>query len=898
MDPFILRERFQGKKGSNFSSASLSGNILPGQGAEEAGAKMRAASGRMHQLAIKRQNTQNSLLAKQNTTKFALDAQQSIKDIEKQLKWNETTNSWGVMLGEDGEELSYYDAVEDALTTSREAQKTGTHIGLDNEYEKISSGLYQTLLLKAADRGLQLDADRQKKNYELTRDLATNLHGKTITDQIVGSGASGKNTDIPYYLQYNDGQIRGYIQDLREAKLDISAEALEELILDTRSGFTEALIDQFILQEDVYAVDELMKRGIEQSAAFEKGKTGGWEDSMQAGGSLFFLKPSKVDTIRTKIASLRGKIPPGTNAKVRNAMKNALSMTAAGRDASAHERVFSEQLEVSNMDKEYMHELYNQSAAASTDAYMLDQKLLTTPFTQHEDVIAEFENNHTTGVAADHALGLGGGLRTRSGVIQKQFKADPGQFSVVNDPVTRAAAIAWSNAKADYHKAKVRGETGNIDAVSELGERYAKATLDFQRNLAPGLHSPMIQTKKEITEKIIEFNREARNFNYNSGDEQKSKVQDYFEFFGKYGEHVYNELRDPKKYIEYSGDNLNSGIAVALIYNDTDKFNTIVGAVNEKNKLLDDTAMQWPKTFKSLIETELMNNESVQELMSAFGYLGYEDYSRNDFSVILNLYTLARAARADKKGTALLGEVRHLVNSTVHDLIESKFNTKAYENKAGGLFGFGSTTRYLSIPKEDNKGNPYDHEMTGRALETIKANPSLLGLEGEDISRFKSNGIFINNEDGSGFSVGFLMKVDRGGTKHWEIVKSDMGFKWKEFTAKTHSNIFGLIPSTTSEDIDRTIELLSEVDVHSAPVKKIIESTDLGTYERPDVVIPAIKTAMEEYTDSLVGPPDPDLTKKAVKELNRLSKIATKWLNSLGLGTAPTYKDTGAYKME
>jgi len=40
MDPFILRERFQGKKGSNFSSASLSGNILPGQGAEEAGAKM------------------------------------------------------------------------------------------------------------------------------------------------------------------------------------------------------------------------------------------------------------------------------------------------------------------------------------------------------------------------------------------------------------------------------------------------------------------------------------------------------------------------------------------------------------------------------------------------------------------------------------------------------------------------------------------------------------------------------------------------------------------------------------------------------------------------------------------------------------------------------------------
>ena len=166
MDPFVLRERFPTKQGSNFSSASLSSSILPGQGVGGDGIGRLAAIGnKIKTLANKRKNNQNSLLAKQNTTKFLLTAQQTVKDIEKQLKWNEETNSWGVILGDDGEELSYYDAVEKSVTNDRESRKIGDS-AQDYAYEETSSSFYQQILLKAADRGLKLDADKQKKNYE------------------------------------------------------------------------------------------------------------------------------------------------------------------------------------------------------------------------------------------------------------------------------------------------------------------------------------------------------------------------------------------------------------------------------------------------------------------------------------------------------------------------------------------------------------------------------------------------------------------------------------------------------------------------------------------------------------------------------------------------------------
>ena len=77
-DPFILRERFQGKRGSNLSSASLVtglGAAVPGSGAAAAGAKLQGASDRLMGLYVKQRNTQNALLAKSNTTAFAMEAQ-------------------------------------------------------------------------------------------------------------------------------------------------------------------------------------------------------------------------------------------------------------------------------------------------------------------------------------------------------------------------------------------------------------------------------------------------------------------------------------------------------------------------------------------------------------------------------------------------------------------------------------------------------------------------------------------------------------------------------------------------------------------------------------------------------------------------------------------------------
>jgi len=290
-DPFIVRERFQGKRGSNLNSASLVtglGAAVPGSGAAAAGAKLQGASDRLMGLYVKQRNTQNALLAKSNTTAFAMEAQKDIQQLEKNLQWNPETNSWGVPTDVEGKEVSYYEAVSSRLGSIRDKYLVGERYQ-DEAYEQISANFFQNTLLRAAARGLQLDADRQKKNYEIQIDAGANLSGITVGEQLTKAKAIGESIPVNDLLIQNDGFVNQHFKDLKDAGLDISKKAEEELLLDTRSRYSEQLLNQLLLQGELSTAEEVLELGLKQSAAYTEGKGKGWEESMRLGGSFILF---------------------------------------------------------------------------------------------------------------------------------------------------------------------------------------------------------------------------------------------------------------------------------------------------------------------------------------------------------------------------------------------------------------------------------------------------------------------------------------------------------------------------------------------------------------------------------------------------------------------------------
>ena len=173
-DPFILKERFRGVQQSNFSSAALSTNIdaavTPGAGAAAAGREIQGVADEIHRLAVKQRNVANTLLAKKNTTRLAIEAQKLGTDLDKEISWDDATSSWGLK-DEAGNNVSYFEAYKDRLTKLREGHKVGER-WQDNEYERMSSNYFQSLLVQAAERGVLLDAERQIQNYSITIDEA------------------------------------------------------------------------------------------------------------------------------------------------------------------------------------------------------------------------------------------------------------------------------------------------------------------------------------------------------------------------------------------------------------------------------------------------------------------------------------------------------------------------------------------------------------------------------------------------------------------------------------------------------------------------------------------------------------------------------------------------------
>ena len=94
MDPFILREKFQGARSSNLSSASLSGAILPGEGIEKAGKEATEGMKKLFDIARRRAQNQNVLDARKNTLKMTKELLHSYDAFEVTSKVSLFREQW------------------------------------------------------------------------------------------------------------------------------------------------------------------------------------------------------------------------------------------------------------------------------------------------------------------------------------------------------------------------------------------------------------------------------------------------------------------------------------------------------------------------------------------------------------------------------------------------------------------------------------------------------------------------------------------------------------------------------------------------------------------------------------------------------------------------------------
>tara|TARA_R100001594_G_scaffold150624_1_gene212863 strand:+ start:1806 stop:4457 length:2652 start_codon:yes stop_codon:yes gene_type:complete len=863
-DPFILRERFQGKQSSSLSSASIVtglGAAVPGSGAAQAGAELQGASDRLLSLFVKQRNTQNALLAKSNTTQFALAAQKEIQQIEKSLKWNQQKNSWGIITDPSGKEQSYYEAVSSRLGPLRNRFKVGEKYQ-DDAYESVSASFFQNTLLQAATRGLQLDADKIKKNYEIQIDSGANLFGIEIGEHLSNTDSIGESVDPRDLLRRVDKKVSTHITDLKDGGLALGKDAMEDLGLDTRSKYTESLLNQLLLKEDLSTAEQVLEIGLKQSVAYEKGKDQGFEAGMKLGGSLFFLDPTALKTIQKRISTLRGKLPPGLGRQATLHVNNALSAIEDGGNPSVHlsKLAIVRAKQGSSINIDFENNLMQDSIATASDFNIAKNKLTTTPLSQHGNLIEGFHNAHVGSLSSAYALRLESKLAEASNTLLKLYNKDPIAFGLQYDESVREATKKLNDAK-------LSGD--DIKSIASLGENLIEKRLQFQRFYNPGSRKPFVHlSKEEIKSAILALNLDAPNVSPEDYDKHVDEMKKFFDQYGKYAGQIYNELRDPQKYMDYTGDKLNPAVAAALVYGDTEVAVRIITAYDQEDDLFDEK--QWPDQTLQQLKQRINKSEELSQFMSSLGYVGYTDYSNNDFVGIFQSYVLSLAAQGNRRET--LVNLDDYIQQAAHDLIDSKY--AIYENKAGGFLGLGRDVHYLSIPKEDNRGNPYNHELSERAIKTMKENPALIdkNLTNEEIAMIKSNGIFINNEDGTGFSLAY--GSDKG------VIDGQIDFKWDEFNSDKYSELFSLIPNNFSEDVNETIQQLK--DAYTGP--NISKDKEVITYGKLPEDRSLVKKLLMDYAKTegehkkAIAQNNLNNARLAKEKINSLvSKLKAKW---------------------
>jgi hypothetical protein len=238
-----------------------------------------------------------------------------------------------------------------------------------------------------------------------------------------------------------------------------------------------------------------------------------------------------------------------------------------------------------------------------------------------------------------------------------------------------------------------------------------------------------------------------------------------------------------------------------------------------------------------------------------------------------------------------------VAEEALHDLVESKWSI--YENPVSGAFSDGSTVRYLSIPKVDNEGIPFDHEALAITLDYIRNNPDEYEIDGKTISEYideetgtefgemfaKDALVFINSGDSNGINIALYDKANRG---HLIILGDSI--PWSDLNSKVLPDLFnaadedhrswyekgwGLISQSLNvmsshpddqrfggyfAQKERSLELYRK-NVESLRVRADSDILKIKSYKYPD-----------KEKDRLIKVIEDRLTKRTTKMKNKLQK--------------------------
>ena len=773
MDPFILREKFQGARSSNLSSASLSGAILPGEGIEKAGREATEGMKKLFDIARRRRQNQNVLDARKNTLKMTQELLHSYDAFEVTSKPNSETGEFGDLLLKNGKPGTFDEVWSEKAIDIRDSYITGDE-SKDSTFLESSANNFQGFIIRGTMDSITRSRNKLVNTLSQTIDMDVNqiytFQNKKLVD----------NEGIPL----GDGEI-----DMDEFLMDHSISTNEATQNVDEMDTPEA--DKFNLKQVVKEkytegyIDVLLKRDLWESAEefIEKGVSGyvGPNDPNQysTSESPFYLSPSRLITIRDKIKRSQATLNGGENSQISLFTRNAVAQAKTG-DTSGASASAAKALKLLEKKPPFFKEAFTAQYKAAENYNEVNTDLTTTPLSEHANKIDAFYEKNSGGLAGAAVTAYRTQLRSESAALRKSFNKDGAAFVERYHPATRAAY-------------KVYNEESDPERQPIALQKAIKISLAEQNKYSPGNKADIL-TIPQIEEFNKVFNQKESESKKIGLDGFHDYVKKFFNDYGEYGGNVLNELKDPPEGREEASSitKLKSEIAIASIYGNTRVFNLIIGSSKDAKSLR--SADNWDKD--TLSEAKILLRTGFQKFYKSMGYSKFRDFADSQMSYVAVSYHLALARQ---QGTSKADDP-DLIAETLKDLLHDKWSS--YENSKGGSYGFFQDQKYLSIPKNDNEGNAYAYEEATRALDHIRENPELLKNEVFKIPhmnvQFKDAGVFINNGDGSGFKLGVVNALGKV-----ELI-SDTLYSWDKFNSVNYPKAFDY-PETTGENISKKL---------------------------------------------------------------------------------------------
>jgi len=770
MDPFILREKFQGARSSNLSSASLSGNILPGQGLEKAGKEATEGMKKLFDIARKRAQNQNVLDARKNTLKMTQDLAHAYSAFEVSAKPNSETGDFDDLLLKNGTPGTFDQVWSQKSSDIRDKYLTGDP-SKDNTFLESSARPFQSFLIKGTMDSITHSRNKMVNTLTQSTDLALNqiylYQGAKLVDSDGLPVGDGK-VNIDDFMMDHSIDTKEAVRNIKE--LDIPEADKFNLIQVIKEKFAEGYID-VLLKKDLWeSAEEFISKGVSGYVITD--------DPTEESDSPFYISPSKLISIRDRIKRSQAKLSGGENFEASLHKKNALVHSENGNENAAATST-AKVLELLKGKPPIFTDSFNAQKAVADSYNEVSTALTTTPLSEHGDKIDEFYDKHASGLAGAYTTASRTKLRSASADLRKSFNKSGADFVDLYDPSTRAAYIAYS-------------EEVDPELQPALLQKAIKLSLDAQDRYSPGNKADILTIAK-----IEEFNKV---FNQKESESKKigldgfhEYVKKFFNDYGEYGGKVLNELKDPQEGREGASSitKLKSEIGIASIYGNTRVFNLIIGSSKDAKALR--KPENWTPNTLADLKTQLYSGFS--KFYKSMGYSKFRDFGDSTMASVAVSYTLALARQ---KGTMDAAD-SDLIAETLKDLLHDKWSS--YENVKGFAYT-QSNVRYLSIPKNDNEGNAYAYEEATRALDHIRENPELLKNRSFLIPhmkvQFKDAGVFINSGDGSGFKLGVVNAIGKV-----ELI-SDTLYSWDKFTAANYPKAFDY-PETTGEIISEKL---------------------------------------------------------------------------------------------